>query len=132
MKADPRRLTREDQEFRRKFVAHGKATWRVYLAAVVVALIGLLMEHWIPGISRPIGTAAAAIGGTLITKMRYWRFSWYWVTFGILTILQIPLMIAARPLFDEFKYLFMWIFALVDLAAMGLTIELVAERFGEL
>ena len=87
MKADPRRLTREDQEFRRKFVAHGKATWRVYLAAVVVALIGVLMEHWIPGISGPIGTAAAAIGGTLITKRRYWRFSWYWVTFGILTIL---------------------------------------------
>jgi len=129
MTADPRRLTREDQDFRKKFVKDGKATWRVYLAAVVVGLVGISMEHRIPGITRPIGTAAVAISGTLITKRRYWGFSWYWITFGMLTILQIPLMVAAKPLFDEFKYFFMWIFAFADLAAMGLVIEIVGERF---
>lgn len=84
-----------------------------------------------PGISRSLGSAGAAVFGIIIVKRRYWQNRWFWVTFAVLVILQLPLIILTKPLMDYLKFLFMWAFAFVDLFAMSFAIEIVAARFEE-
>ena len=118
-----------EQDFRAKFVKDGKVTWRVYVISIPLAVVAISLEHWYPGISRPIGASGAALVGTVITKHRYWGFRWFWITLVLLTALQFPLMVLAKPLLDYLKFLFMWVLAFVDLLAIGLVIEIVAGRF---
>lgn len=122
--------TANDREFLQKFIRNGKVTWRAYFLAVALAGIGILFERRVPGVSRSIGAAGAAVFGTVITKHRYYRFSWFWITFIVLVVLQVPLMIVTKPMMDYFKFGFMWLLAITDLLAMGFAIELMASFFG--
>jgi len=121
----------KDKEFQEGFVRHGKARWPVYVVALVLTAIGILVERRVPGISRSIGSGGAAVLGTIATKHRYYRFTWFWITFAVLVMLQIPLMILTKPLMDSLKFAFMWVLAFVDLLAMSFAIEIVADRFDE-
>jgi hypothetical protein len=123
--------TNKDQEFRSRFVNRGKVTWRVYVVALVLGAIAVLFGRQVPGISRSLGSAGAAVLGIIIVKRRYWQYRWFWITFTVLVILQFPLMLLTKPLMDYLKFVFMWILALVDLFAMSLAIEIMAGHFEE-
>ena len=101
----------------------------MWVIALILMAIGLSLEHLVPGISRLIGAAGGAVILTMIAKHRYWQFRWFWITFALLVILQVPLMILIKPLMDYLKFFFMWLVAIIDFAAMGLVIEVVASRF---
>ena len=118
-----------DREFREKFVKDRKVTWRVYVAATVLGVIGVFLEQEVHGISRFLGSAGAALLGVMVVKRRYWGFWWFWATFGALVTFQVPLVIFTKPLMDYLKFLFMWPFAIVDLFAMSLAVEVVADYF---
>jgi hypothetical protein len=122
---------KSDQEFRNRFINRGKVTWRVYVAAVVLSVLGILFDRKFPGLSRSLGSAGAAILGIIVVKRRYWHYSWFWLTFAALIIVQLPLILLTKPLMDYLKFVFMWIFALVDLFAMSLVIEIIAGHFEE-
>ena len=119
----------KEKDFREKFIKDGKGTWRVYVIFIPLGIGAISLEHWYPGISRPIGAAGAALVGTVISKHRYWGFRWFWITLAVVTALQFPLMVLAKPLLDYLKFLFMWVLAFVDLLGIGLVIEIVAGRF---
>jgi hypothetical protein len=118
-----------DLQFRRKFVNNGKATWRVWVAALVLGAFVVPVEHWAPGWSRPIGACIAAVGSALIVKRRYWGFTWFWIVVFFLAVAQVPIIIITKPWMDLLKYLFMSLLTLVDLFLLSFVIELVAARF---
>jgi hypothetical protein len=119
------------KEFRKKFVAGGQVTWRIYAVALILVGIGVVVDRQVPGISRSLGSSGAAVLGIIIVKRRYWHYRWFWITFTVLFILQFPLILLTKPLMDYLKFVFMWIFALVDLFAMSLAIEFIADYVEE-
>ena len=58
--------------------------------------------------------ASAAVGIPILLYRRYWSKAWFWATALLLTIIQIPLVILARPLIGHAGSYHMLIFLMAD------------------
>jgi hypothetical protein len=84
------------------------------LLVVGAVLLGFF-SHALGGWGLPAGLGAAAVVAPILKYRRYWRRFWFWGTILALSILQVPLVILARPFMDRYKFGFNLVFATADL-----------------
>jgi len=73
------------------------------------------------------GSIAAAAGALIFPAVIYYlrdgNHERFWLAVALLTIVQIPLVIAVRPLVEQFRFGFMLCFAIVDCVFVAFTIS---------
>jgi hypothetical protein len=74
----------------------------------------------------------AAAGGLIFPAIIYYRKVGepyrFWMTVTLLTIVQIPLVIAARLLVEQFRFVFMLVFAVGDCVFVALALNWMCSR----
>jgi|ERR1035437_1320324 hypothetical protein len=78
------------------------------------------------------GSIGAAAGGLIFPAIIYYRKVGephrFWMTVTLLTIVQIPLVIAARLLVEQFRFVFMLVFAVGDCVFVALALNWMCSR----
>ena len=68
------------------------------------------------------GGAMVAAGAALVVPTIAYRKFWgqyrFWIVFALLAAVQVPLVIAVRPLVEQFRFMFMLLFGAVDCVAV--------------
>jgi hypothetical protein len=115
---------------RRSELTERKPTWRTHVLAITVGVFAFLCSlrfgyAW-------GGSIAAAVAGLIFPVVAYYgKFGahrWFWVTVTLLTILQIPLVIAVRPLVEQFRFVCMLVFGVVDFVLVAFILSWVCSK----
>jgi len=61
----------------------------------------------------------------------FWNSGKFWMTVVLLGVLQVPLVIAVKPLMERLKFPFMFTFGMLDCALVALAISWVCTERGE-
>ena len=101
--------------------------WAKILGVPVAILLGFY-SHALGGWGLPGAIAAAAILIPVAKYQRYWRSVWFWATMTGMAVLQIPLVILARPLMDQLKFAFNIAFATVDVFLVAIAVNFVRPK----
>jgi hypothetical protein len=102
---------------------------RVLLIAVGAAA-GLL-NIWLEGWGLAIAAAVAPILVAVVYYKPLWRGRQFWLVMCALTVLQIPLVVAAKPLADQLEFPFLFAFAILDFFLLALVINWVCPKDGQ-
>jgi hypothetical protein len=105
--------------------------WPIRL--IIFACAGLLglLNHFLHDWGIPASVAAAAILVPLFGYRTFWHRPWFWSTMLALSVLQVPLVIAARPLMDQFRFAFNLLFGLTDCLLVVIVVRWVAPKAQE-
>lgn len=61
----------------------------------------------------------------------FWNDGRFWITVGLLGIVQVPLVITVRPLMEQLKFPFMLIFGLLDCVLVVLAVSWICSEASE-
>jgi hypothetical protein len=100
-------------------------SWGAKAVIGVVAVLLGFFSHDLAGWGVPAGVASAAIVIPILMKRRYWRETWFWMTMLAMSVLQIPLIILARPLMDQMKFAFNIVFGTADVFVVAAALNFV-------
>jgi hypothetical protein len=94
---------------------------------VAAALLGWF-SHALGGWGLPAAVAAAAIAGPTLKYRRYWHRAWFWLTILGMSIIQVPLVVLARPVMDQLKFGFYVLFVTVDAFLVAVAVNWIRPR----
>jgi hypothetical protein len=93
----------------------GWLSWPVKVFLLLIGAMAGFLDHAFAGWGVPIFVAV----GTLVISVFYWREfwnqMWFWITMGLLAIVQVPLIIAMRPLIGQPRVFYLAVFLMADL-----------------
>jgi hypothetical protein len=104
--------------------------WWLHVLAIAIGLVACLCivrygYAW-------GGSIAAAAGALIFPAIIYYRKGGkphrFWVTVMLLTLVQIPLVIAVRPLVEQFQLVFMIVFAVADCVFVAFALNWMCSR----
>ena len=58
--------------------------------------------------------AAVAVVVPLLLFRRFWNQTWFWITAVLLGVIQVPVVVAVRPLIDQARSFYMLTFVMID------------------
>jgi hypothetical protein len=102
-------------------------SWQVkailFPAMVLLGLLGHAMSGW----GEPIAMAAAAVVVPvfLLQFRKFWGQTRFWITVSFLAVVQVPLVVATRPLIQQAGSFYMLGFGILDMMMVGAVILLV-------
>ena len=91
--------------------------WRTKVLALLVGVIIAALSNGRAhgyGWGGAILSAGAALLVPILAYRRLWGRGRFWTTLALLAALQVPLVIAVRPLVEQFRFAFMLMFGAVD------------------
>jgi hypothetical protein len=95
----------------------------VHVVLVVFGVAMGILNIWFQGWGFAILAGAAPIGVAVVYYRPLWSRRWFWLVLSILTVLQIPLVVIAKPLMDQLKFLFLLGFVIVDFFFVAVVIN---------
>jgi hypothetical protein len=101
--------------------------WRLHVGILAFAVVVLVLDLRFPGWGEPILAAGAAVGISLLALRRFWTLKRFWTSMAVVTVLHVPMLVAAKPLADRFKFLFALPFALLDLILIMLVLSWISR-----
>jgi hypothetical protein len=107
-----------------------KPSWRTHVIAIGGGIFAFLCSL---KFGYAWGGSIAAAGAALIFPfVAYYRkfgnHGRFWITMTLLTAIQIPLVMAVRPLVEQFRFAFMLMFATVDCVLVASVISWMCSR----
>lgn len=102
-------------------------TWAKVVGIPVGLLLGFFSDS-LRGWGLPGAIAGAAIVIPVLKYRRYWHDAWFWMTMLGMSVLQVPLVILARPLMDQLKFAFNILFATVDVFLVAVAVNLIRPK----
>lgn len=76
----------------------------------------------------PAAIAGLPVVLPALKYQRYWRAKWFWFTMVGLSLVQVPLVVLARPLMERFRFGFNILFATLDLLFVIVVVNCVRSR----
>jgi hypothetical protein len=98
------------------------------MLGILVVFLSFFNDPLFHGWGLPAGVAVAAIGIPLFMYRSYWQGTWFWLTLLALLVLQVPLVIACRPLMDQLKFGFNILFATLDVFLVAIAVNWVRPK----
>jgi hypothetical protein len=106
----PYKRRQKDRKWRR-------LSWSVKGPVFVLALLLGFFDHALHWGRAPFA-AGLAISYPIFAYRDFWDQSRFWITIGLLAVVQVPLVIIVQPLMEALKFPFMLTFGLLDCALM--------------
>ena len=72
--------------------------------------------------------AAVAVLVPILLFRRFWKQTWFWTTALVLGLVQVPIVVAVRPLIEQARSFYMLTFVMVDGLLVITVISLVCPR----
>jgi hypothetical protein len=104
-----------------------KLDWSVKAPILLLALLIGLFEHRLNW-GRGAFSSGLAMTIPIIGYRDFWNQGQSWVTVMLLGVIQVPLVIALRPVMEQFGFPVMFAFAAVDCALIATAISWVCSR----
>jgi len=89
-------------------------SWSVKAVLLALALLAGFFEHALGGWSGPIAMAAVAVVVPILLFRRFWSQTWFWITAVLLGVVQVPIVVAIRPLIEHARSFYMLTFVIID------------------
>jgi hypothetical protein len=105
--------------------------WTAKVVLGVMALLLGFFSHALGGWGLPAGIAVAVILIPTLKYQRYWHEVWFWMTMLGMSVIQVPLVILARPLMDQLKFGFNILFATADVFLVAVAVNWVRPKDAE-
>jgi hypothetical protein len=81
---------------------------------VLLALLAGFFEHALGGWAGPTVMALIAVIVPVLLLRTFWNQAWFWVTATLLALLQLPIVLAVRPLIERARSFYMLTFGIAD------------------
>jgi hypothetical protein len=102
--------------------------WPFHVGLVAFGVAIGFLDGWVHPWGLTIGASAIAVLIPVFYYRQFWANRWFWFTVSALAILQIPLVIVAGPLIDQFRFLFLLFFAATDGVMVSMVVRWVSPR----
>jgi hypothetical protein len=93
-----------------------------------VALVFGLLDHALHGWGRSAFAAGIAVAAPTIGYRKFWSQGRFWITAAHLSSVQVPLVMAVRPLIDDLQFGGMLAFGIADCVFMTLALAWVCSQ----
>jgi hypothetical protein len=103
-------------------------SWPVKAILLSLALLAGFFEHALGAWAGPIAMAAIAVVVPILLFRRFWDRTWFWVTAVLLGVVQVPLVVAVRPLIQQARSYYMLCFVIIDGLLVIAVISLVSPK----
>jgi hypothetical protein len=124
----PNRTFRHSNQPLPKAEAPGRAARAILIS--LGCLVGLF-NHLLHGWGYAAAPACVALVLPIIGYRKYWRQSRFWITVTLLAVIQPPLVVVLKPVLDQFRFLAMFTFGVVDCVLVTLAISWVCSLSDE-
>lgn len=114
----------------------GKPISRLFRVALVIVGLSMgLLSAWLNGRLHgwglPTLTAAAGVVIPTIYYRPQWRHRWFWLVVIPIAVLQVPMIIVAKPLMDQLKFVALTVFAILDGCLVAVVVNWVSPKSQE-
>jgi len=96
--------------------------WHTHVTAIGIGVFAFVISILLPDGYSWGGCIAAAAAALILPSTVYYRtFTTqlrFWTTFSLLAVAQVPLVIFAKPLADQGRFLFILLFGVADCVAV--------------
>jgi hypothetical protein len=96
----------------------------LFLLAVLVGMFNEVIGGW----GEPAALAAAALFIPVFLLRKLWKQRRFWITVSALAVIQVPVVIAVRPISERARSVYMLEFVIVDMMFVGIVILLVCSK----
>ncbi len=103
-------------------------SWPVKTVLLALALLAGFFEHALGAWAGPSAMAAIALVVPIFLFRRFWSQTWFWVTAALLGIIQVPLVVAVRPLVLQARSFYTLSFVMIDGLLVIAVISLVSPK----
>jgi len=94
--------------------AKRELSWPVKAILLSLALLAGFFEHALGAWAGPSAMAAIALVVPILLFRRFWSQTWFWLTAVLLGVIQIPIVVAVRPLIQQARSYYMLCFVMID------------------
>jgi hypothetical protein len=103
-------------------------SWPVKALLVLLALLAGFFEHALGGWVGSAAMAAVAVVVPILLFRRFWSQTWFWITAVLLGAIQVPVVVAVRPVIERARSFYMLTFVMVDGLLVIAIISLVCPK----
>jgi hypothetical protein len=102
--------------------------WPVKALLLSLALLAGFFEHALGGWAGPAAMAAVAVVVPILLFRRFWKQTWFWITAVLLGAIQLPIVVAVRPVIARARSFYMLTFVMIDGLLVIAVITLVCPK----
>ena len=103
-------------------------SWPVKALLLSLALLAGFFEHALGEWAGPAAMAAVAVVVPVLLFRRFWSQTWFWITAVLLGAIQVPVVVAVRPLIERTRSFYMLTFVMIDGLLVIAVISLVCPK----
>lgn len=103
-------------------------SWPVKALLLSLALLAGFFEHALGEWAGPTAMAAIAVVVPVLLFRRFWSQTGFWITAVILGAIQVPVVVAVRPLIEQARSFYMLTFVIIDGLLVIAVISLVCPK----
>lgn len=99
---------------------------------ILFSMMGFLglFGHAMNGWGEPVAMASAAVLVPIFLRQfhKFWNQSRFWITVSLLAAIQVPLVVAVRPVIERSRALYSLEFGIIDIMFVGVVVILVCSK----